>query len=37
VSRSFKIVLIGKSIQFPARQSLKVYNRRDIHFPPVEP
>src|SRR5712664_1463418 len=36
VSRSFKIVLIGKSIQFPARQSLKVYNRRDTHFPQLK-
>src|SRR5207245_3221079 len=32
-SRSFKIVLFVKSIRFRARQSLKVYQRRDTHFP----
>src|SRR5213080_2760910 len=32
-SRSFKIVLFGKSIQLLLRQSLKVYKRRDTHFP----
>src|SRR5207245_11565617 len=34
-SRSFKIVLFGKSIQLLLRQSLKVYKRRDTHFPRV--
>jgi hypothetical protein len=32
-SRSFRMVRLGNSIWFCARQSLKVYKRRDNHFP----